>query len=49
MNDNTDVRDPEHGAVGVESDHLTAGGVVVVVLSISADTAEVGADRSSHF
>ena len=49
MSDNTDVCDPGHGAVGVEPDHLTAGGVDVVMLSISADTAEVGADRSSHF
>ena len=49
MSDNTDVCDHGPVAVGVAPDHQAAVGVDVIVLSISAGGAEVGADRGSHF
>ena len=49
MSYNTDVCDHGPVAVGVAPDHQAAVGVDVIVLSISAGGAEVGADRGSHF
>ena len=49
MSYNTDVCDHGPVAVGVAPDHQAAVGVAVIVLSISAGGAEVGADMGSHF